>query len=306
MIRGALQQDDYYKGQAVEVRNTHYSRERWRPAKIHRRTNRGCEVIYQDGTDSRPQHIMLSDLRPIEPTQREHAPKVATPLLSLDDIDRINAEIAAKERARQEEAAKNPPPPPPPPPQTLVLLKRAEPNAIEMQRDNGASMDTGRKQRMTKVHNPTRLSLLLRNTRSAKQIAQKALADLLTMSQSRLSMIEAGDLAPTDKELADFGIALDLDPEQLRQLRDEPEPEPVKPGERRELEDLRVENPSLRSEIDRLRTENLRLTADNVKLAAKIERAAASASHSATDSQLREENAILRKAVVFYAGLERS
>lgn len=297
MDRGALRDDEYYRGQAVEVRNTHYGRERWRAAKIHRRTSRGYEVVYNDGSDQRPQHVLFSDLRPTQPTERER-PQVTTKALTAEDIERLNAQLEAKAEEPKD-------PPPPPPPQTLVLLKRPERPPAEME------TRMFRKPRMTKVHNPTRLSLLLRNTRSEKQIRQGDLAGALKMSQSRLSAIEAADTLPTDKELDDFAVALELDSAHLRELRDTPEPPPVDPEAeralRRELEDFRQHAPALRSAIEQLRAENLRLKTDNVRLQGKAEREAARVAPPAAGDleQLREENAVLRAAVVFYAGMER-
>lgn len=289
MIRGAAEQNEYFGGQMVEVRNTHNGRETWRPAKIHRRTSRGCEVVYRDGTDQRPQHIMFSDLRPMEKSSRPTA-KVATPLLSASDIDAYNARLEAEERERKAaEAAK---------PQPLVLVRRM-PEAVEPR------SPSGRRLRSPKKHFPTPLSTLLRNRRAEKGMQQRALAQRSKLHQSRLSTIEFGDTKPTDNELLELAVALDLDYDELVKLRAseglpaakfEPEPEPEPELHEQIIERLPLHAPTLREDILEPRKPvpaPLQQTVDVERLLRELDR-------------LKEENTILRGTVVFFAGLERS
>jgi transcriptional regulator with XRE-family HTH domain len=306
MIKGAELQGEYYGGQAVEVRNTHNGFDRWRPAKIHRRTSRGCEVVYTDGTDRRPQHIMLSDLRPTEKTEREHTPKIKTPLLSDADIDRINAQIEEKQRAEAAKAAA---------PQTLVLVKRPPQDSAPPPAPALRLTPSGRRARMPRAHTPSPLSTLLRNARAAKRLQQNEVRQLSGVK--RMSEIELGDLTPTDDECINLAIALDLDVDELLKLRDTPatddappavaempapkpeatpapklEAAPAPPPEvaqslsaslleaRHELSELRRENSSLRQARP--------ASADTDRLLHEL-------------TQARSDNAALRRIVVFYA-----
>lgn len=284
MIRGAEYQHDFYSGQAVEVRNTHNGSERWRPAKIDRRTSRGCEVIYSDGNDRRPQHIMFSDLRPMQPTPREHTPKIGKPLLSAEDIDRLNAELEAKAKAT----------PPPEPSQTLVRLVRANepppPPPRELVTPNG------RRTRKPRPHTPTPLSEALKRARLEKGMQQQEVAKLAKIS--RLSDIEFGDIAPTDNELLNLAIVLEADVDAWLALRDKPPepsttPELSSPPPNLTVATLPVSPPSpdveqLERTLAELRAENARLRAAHVDA-----------------TQVREDNATLRRAIIFYARLER-
>jgi len=307
-IRGAQVQEVYYRFQAVEVRNTHNGRETWRPAKIHRRTSRGCEVIYNEGPQA-PQHIMYPDLRPMEKAPRE-AVKVSTPLLSPADIDRINAQIEAEARQKSEAQAANKPEPAP---QNLVLVKRPD-SAPPPQAPIPIG---GRRKRVPKQHTPTPLSEALRKARIAKGLQQKDAARLAKLAvPTRLTTYESGDVAPIDDDLLGLSIALDLDLDHLLELRDgpkapaanvvvtnlerfpDPEPEEDEPAPEPEIRAhfAAPDVARMRHEITELRNENTTLRA------ARARGELAGGSHEL--AQLREENEVLRRAVVFYTGRE--
>lgn len=292
MMRGALQEDDYYKGQAVEIRGTHGGREFWKSGKIHRRTSKGYEVIFAEGNQA-PQHILFRDIRPAQPTERAHAPKIATPLLTSADIDRINAEAEAKAKREAEakalEQAKQPQP------QTLVLLRepKKEPDAVAEKK---------RAERRAHVHAPTPLSNYLRDARLRKGLGQTETSVRCGFTRFRLSPIELGDSMPDDDELLALASELGLDLDHLLRLRDNPEQQANAQA------DIAPQLLALSQQVSELQQENLRLLE-------RLERAAEAAAHaprwqappanSPDLAQLREENATLRRAVIFYASLER-
>ena len=274
MFRGAQAEREYYTRQAVEVRKTHNGRESWRPARIHRRTSRGYEVIYNEGPQA-PQHIMYPDLRPMEETKREHTPRIGTPALTPADIDRINAQAEAEAQRKSAEAVANTPPP-----QTLVLVKRQP----EAPAPAPAQPTDQRRKRMPKHHEPTPLSEALRRARINRGAQQRTIAELTEIS--RLSHIELGDVEPTDAELASLALALDLNLDHLVTLRDGPAPARAAPALPAVCQpEPEPERPTI---------------AELVREAPKPVRAP-EASELET---LREENAILRRALLFYAGRE--
>jgi len=276
MFRGAQVQHDFYTKQAVEVRKTHNGMERWRPARIHRRTSRGYEVIYKEGPQA-PQHILFADLRPMEETKREHTPRIGTPALTPADIDRINAQAEAEAQRKSAEAVANTPPP-----QTLVLVKR-QPEAPA-----SAQQTDQRRKRMPKHHEPTPLSEALRRARINRGAQQRTIAELTEIS--RLSHIELGDVEPTDAELASLALALDLNLDHLVTLRDGPAPARAAPA----LPAVCQPEPEPEPEPERP------TIAELVREAPKPVRAP----ESGELETLREENAILRRALLFYAGRE--
>ena len=284
MNRGAAIAEEFYKGQAVEVRRSHGGRDTWRAARIHRRTSSGYEVIYAEGPQA-PQHIMRCDLRPTETRQPERPTvKVSTPLLSPADIDAYNARIEAEAKARSAAAVANTPEPAPAPAQTLVLVRRNAENGMV------------RTKRQPKVHNPTPLALALRNARVAKGMQQSTVATLAKLRHSsRLSPLEFGDSLPNDDELLNLSIVLDLDLGHLLELREQGrDPERAS----RIVEAPRLASapppPALPAPEPAPKPEPPRERPRELPPAALLEL-----------ETLREENAILRGAIVFYAGLER-
>jgi transcriptional regulator with XRE-family HTH domain len=237
-------------------------------------------VVYTDGNDRQTHHILFSDIRPMQPTPREHAPKIGKPLLSAADIDRINAEAEAKAKA----------PPPPEPAQTLVRLVRTSEPPPSQPRELAAPSD--RRKRKPRPHTPTPLSEALRRARLDKGLQQREVARLAKIT--RLSDIEFGDIAPTDEELLNLAIVLDADFDTWQALRDKP-PETSATNAPPILSVANTPTATSASRVEQLEHELAQLRNENAQLRA--------AHVDAT--QVHEDNVTLRRAVVFYAGLER-
>jgi transcriptional regulator with XRE-family HTH domain len=205
MIRGALVENEFYGGQAVEVLNKHNGREFWRPAKIDRRTSRGCEVIYADGADRRPQHVMFSDIRPMEKTPRA-TEKVTTKLLSEADIDAWNAKEEARLKAEKEAAeaeAKNKPQQ-----QTLVLV-----------RNSGSKLGVPLQQQKSTPATP--LGLYLRNQRLQRGLTQQDVGERLGGSQVLVSNLERGEFPPTEDQIMAYAEKLGFNLDEMIELNEQ-------------------------------------------------------------------------------------
>ena len=272
MIRGAAEQNDYFVRQRVEVRSTHNGHETWKDARIHQRSSHGCFVVYMEGPQS-PHHIMFPDLRPMQPKPREHTPKVTKPLLSAEDIDAFNARVEEEERQRKASE---------PPPQKLVLVRR------EPEPEAQPASPVVEEPRHTRKSTPTPLSVAIRQGREGKGMMQKVLAERAKIRQPRLSRIEIGHAPPSDEELLEIAVVLDLDYDELEALRGLPPLAAAEPDRESGISH-RAPEPQV---LERVAPPPQQQTVDVERLLRQLDR-------------LKEENTILRNTVVFYAGLER-
>lgn len=215
--------DEYWKGQAVEVRLRHGTKENWIRARVDSPTRRGANVT--NNTDGRQHHVFFNDMRPFPANNgRPVSRQIGTPVLDPSWAER-NQGIVVKEKQPIEQIADISVPVKMP--AALLALVPAETKTASTQKRR-ATLPSKKSQN---YHNITPFASMLRAERLRRAKTQDEMAEFMGWTEgNKISRLELARLWPDDDVLLSVHEKLGIGLDQLFALRDGPLPNTTDSG----------------------------------------------------------------------------
>lgn len=206
--------DEYWKGQAVEVRLRHGEKETWIRARVDSPTRRGANVT--NNTDNRQHHVFFRDLRAFTGAATglpgRAVKTIGTPVLDPGWVERarkIQAEQVIPKGAVQLSVV--------PKEEVQEIQKLSVPEIVELKTFIRGPIH----QRKTRNHhNITPFAAFLRVERLRRSKTQEQMAEILKIDPKRIGRLELAVLWPNDDVLLAISENLPVDLDRLLALRD--------------------------------------------------------------------------------------
>jgi transcriptional regulator with XRE-family HTH domain len=212
--------DEYWKGQAVEIRLRHGTKESWIGARVDSPTRRGANVT--NNSDGRQHHVFFNDLRPFPRHGVQRTTKtIGTPVLDpkwleQKKLENSNITFDSSYKTQAEESL----------PKNAVVLSvvqnsapaAAQPCEAEQPRYSTRGPMGERKTR--NHHNITPFAAFIRAERLRRAKTQDQMAAILNIDPKRIGRLELAVLRPNDDVLIAISESLNIDLGKLLELRD--------------------------------------------------------------------------------------